>query len=60
MEVKVECRGERIGEAAPMLSQVLQTLLARILERDGDLDLSALEKITVAEDYGLALQEATP
>ncbi len=59
MEVKVECRGERIGEAAPMLTQVLHTLMARILERDADLDLSALEKITVAEDYAAAIHEET-
>ncbi|MCB1954210.1 MAG: hypothetical protein KDG55_00960 [Rhodocyclaceae bacterium] len=59
MEVKVECRGDRIADAADTLSQVLQTLLARIIERDRDLDLSALQRITVAEDYARALLEET-
>lgn len=56
MDVKVEFRGERLAEAAVTLTQVFETLLARILERDADLELSALRRIIVAEDYAGELQ----
>lgn len=59
MEIKVECRGEQIGEAAAMLTQVLQTLVSRIVERDADIDLSMLESIIVAQDYAGVLRAET-
>ncbi|MBX3685587.1 MAG: hypothetical protein KF909_05610 [Rhodocyclaceae bacterium] len=57
MSVQVECRGEALQGAAPMLTKVIETLLARTAERDPDLDLEDLELIVVAEDYTLALAQ---
>ena len=57
MSVQVECRGEALQSAAPMLTKVIETLLARTAERDPDLDLEDLELIVVAEDYTLALAQ---
>lgn len=59
MEIKVVCRGKQIEGAAPMLGQVLKTLLARITDRDVDLDLAELDSIVVAQDYEAALKEMT-
>lgn len=59
MNVQVECRGEALQGAAPMLTKVIETLIARTVERDPDLDLEDLELIVVAEDYTLALAQLT-
>ncbi|MCB1916363.1 MAG: hypothetical protein KDG52_11695 [Rhodocyclaceae bacterium] len=59
MEIKVECRGEQIGEAGSMLAQVLDTLLSRIVERDRDLVLDELETVILADDFAEALRAET-
>lgn len=59
MEIKVECRGMEIGEAGGMLTQVLDTLLARIVERDRELCLDELETIILADDFADALRNET-
>ncbi|MCB1907816.1 MAG: hypothetical protein KDH15_10625 [Rhodocyclaceae bacterium] len=59
MEIKVECRGAQIGEAGGMLTQVLDTLLARITERDRDLSLDELDTIILADDFADALRVET-
>ncbi len=59
MDIKVDCRGEQIGDAAPMLTQVLQTLVSRITGRDRDLELDELDTIIIAQDFAAELRHET-
>ena len=52
--MNIELDGPVSSANATLIRQVLEALIQRIVARDGDLDLSALDRVVVADDLAAA------
>lgn len=52
--MNIEFDGPVSSATAPLIRQVIEALIQRIVARDADLDLSALDRIVVADDLATA------